>query len=52
MTKKDFPGYYKINRCLNQNYNTTQDYCIARKRITHGEELKLNREEEKKSNRR
>lgn len=40
--------FFAINRCLNQNYNTTQDYGTARKKITHGEELKLNRKEGKK----
>lgn len=42
LTKYDFLA---INRRLNQNLNVTQDYCGAVKKITHGEELKLNRRE-------
>ena len=41
--------FFAINRRMNQNYNTTQDYYGAHKRINHGEELKLNRKESKKS---
>lgn len=44
LTKYDFLA---INRRLNQNFNVTQDYCGAIKKITHGEELKLNRVESK-----
>jgi hypothetical protein len=42
LTKYDFLA---INRRLNQNYNAPQDYCGVVKKITHGEELKLNRME-------
>ncbi len=45
MTKYDF---FAINRRLNQNSNKRG----FSKAIEHGEELKLNREENKKSNRR
>lgn len=44
LTKYDFLA---INRRLNQNFNITQDYCAAIKKITHGEELQLNRRESK-----
>lgn len=44
LTKYDFLA---INRRLNQNFNLTQDYCGAIKKITHGEELKLNLKEQK-----
>lgn len=49
LTKYDFLA---INRRLNQNFNVTQDYCGAVKKITRGEELKLNRRESKGDNRR
>lgn len=46
LTKYDFLA---INRRLNQNFNITQDYCGMIKKITHGEELELNRKEQMKS---
>lgn len=46
LTKCDFLA---INRRLNQNFNTTQDYCGAIKKITRGEELQLNRMESERN---
>lgn len=49
LTKYDF---FAINRRLNRNYNAPQNYCGVVKKISHGEELKLNRKEQRKSKKR
>lgn len=49
MTKYDF---FAINRRLNRNCNVAQSYCGVVKKISHGEELKLNRKEQRKSKKR
>lgn len=45
LTKYDFLA---INRRLNQNFNGGSSYFGNTKKIEHGEELKLNRKEQKK----
>lgn len=48
--KLDKYDFLAINRRMNQNYNNPKGFMgVSTPKITHGEELKLNRKEKEKN---